>query len=516
MNFFQRAVRYLTRKPTKTILLIITFFVIGNLVILGMGVSQASDNAKILTRKKMRAVVSYEVDFTKYWEYVYGLTDSDEMQEASRNSPTISRDTVMSLKNDERVKAVNYMMNNTFYSIGFENVAVGNEDMQGGESANSQYDANGDSTRSNIMVYGNAFPEMIELEEGTITIKEGRFYNQDDIDQARRVCLVSEELADQNGLHTGDTISMSVYGPEEKKYYLDAGISEEDLNFELEIIGIYSTTENVDPNSPEFKWMSPYESPKNRIYTPISAIQEFLSANVDYSFQVHPDWYEGTDIEQVKNNRMNPTRAIYLLDDPLNVDQFVSDNKGKVGDYQKLDANNDTFKKMARPLDTMSFFANIVVWIVVINAIVIISLVTALTLKTREYEIGVMLSIGVSKQMVVLQLFLELMLIAIVGFSLASVSGSLAAGKVGEMVLDFQTTSEAQYEDSDSSSYFFSSSSDYFTQVTQDEMLSEYHVSVSPLLIGEIFLLGTGVVLIATLIPSLMIMRLNPKQILLS
>ena len=513
MNFFQRAVRYLTRKPTKTILLMITFFVIGNLVILGMGVSQASDNAKILTRKKMRAVVSYEVDYNAYWSWVYSLEDKDESDRASRNSPKIDKDTVMTLMKDSRVKALNYLLNNTMYSIGFESVPIGNEDNRSGD--NKQYDNNGNATSPNLMAYANAFPEMIEMTEGSLTIKEGRFYSQEDIDQAKRVCLVSAELAEQNGFRVGDNITMAVFGPDEKNNYRSAGITDDEMNIELEIIGIYNTTENVDPNSPDFKWMSAYESPKNRIYMPLSTLQEYISDTVDYSFKVHLDWYRDTDAESVKNNRILPSRAVYLLDDPLNVEQFVDDNKGKLGSYQILNANNETFKKMARPLDTMSFFANIVVWIVVVNAVVIISLVTALTLKTREYEIGVMLSIGVSKAMVVVQLFLELMLIAIIGFALASVSGSLAAGRVGEMVLDFQTTSEAQYND-DSSTSYFSSSSDYFTTVTQDDLLSEYHVSVSPLLIGEIFLLGTGVVLIATLIPSLMIMRLNVKQIMLS
>ena len=172
---------------------------------------------------------------------------------------------------------------------------------------------------------------------------------------------------------------------------------------------------------------------------------------------------------------------------------------------------------MARPLDTMSFFAGIVVWIVVINAIVIISLVTALTMKTREFEIGVLLSIGVSKLMVVMQLFLELIVVAFIGFAGASVSGSIMAGNVGEMVLDFQTTADAQYESADdtSGSYYWNDTGNYFTNLSQSDLLAEYHVSVSPLLIAEIFLLGTGVVLIAIVIPSFMIMRLNPKQILL-
>ena len=66
MNFYHRALRYIQRTPTKTLLLVITFFVIGNLVILGLGVSDASENAKILTRMKMRAVVSYEIDYETF------------------------------------------------------------------------------------------------------------------------------------------------------------------------------------------------------------------------------------------------------------------------------------------------------------------------------------------------------------------------------------------------------------------------------------------------------------------
>ena len=102
----------------------------------------------------------------------------------------------------------------------------------------------------------------------------------------------------------------------------------------------------------------------------------------------------------------------------------------------KIDANNDTFKKLARPLDTLSLFSNIIVWIVAINAIVIITLVTALTLKTREYEIGVLLSIGVSKMKIVAQFFVELIIGALIGFTLSVASGSLVAQQVDKMVMD--------------------------------------------------------------------------------
>ena len=62
---------------------------------------------------------------------------------------------------------------------------------------------------------------------------------------------------------------------------------------------------------------------------------------------------------------------------------------------------------------------------------------------------------------------------------------------------------------------YWAGDGNYFTEVSQEQLLSEYHVRVSPKLIAEIYILGTGVVLLAIVIPSFMIMRLNPKQILL-
>ena len=105
----------------------ITFFLIGNLVILGLGISEAAENAKILTRKSMRAVVSYEVDYNSYYNYVNTLTDEDEINQAYQNSPTIDAALAQELSRDERVIAFNYMVNTTAYSVGFDNVPVGNE-----------------------------------------------------------------------------------------------------------------------------------------------------------------------------------------------------------------------------------------------------------------------------------------------------------------------------------------------------------------------------------------------------
>ena len=67
MNFFNRAMKNVTRRMSKSILLAVTFFLIGNLVIIGLGINNAASNAKILTRQKMRAVVALEIDYNAFY-----------------------------------------------------------------------------------------------------------------------------------------------------------------------------------------------------------------------------------------------------------------------------------------------------------------------------------------------------------------------------------------------------------------------------------------------------------------
>jgi len=523
MNFVLRAWRYICRNITKTILLAVTFFVIGNLVVLGLGISQAADNAKILTRRQMRAAVSYEVDYNAYYNYVTSLTDQDEIDKANKNYPQLDIDIANKIAKDSRIKAYNFMQTGTVYSIGFENVPVGNEDAKGEQT--TMTDENGNVVEyqePNIQILANNSPNMIELEEGTFTVTDGSMFTQNDLDQSKNVCLITKDLADLNNLHVGDSITFSLLDSVTKKDITDAGISEDSLDTSVDIIGIFTTTREVDQSSDEFKWMSPWQSPKNVILMPMTSFAQASydvgRASMDYYRQQYPDAFTDTDAEDYTLKTVSqPSSIIFLLDDPLSVDQFVKDYTPLLSEYTMLNANNEAFQKMARPLDTLSFFADIIVAIVMVNAVIIISLVTALTLKTREYEIGVLLSLGVSKFKIVVQLFMELMIIALIGFSLAVASGSMIAGKVGDAVLKFQTDTDAQYASSedDSMYYDFSTGSDYFTTVTQDDLFSKYHVSVSPTLILEIYLLGTGVVFIAIVIPAFMIMRLNPKQILM-
>ena len=283
MNFIQRAFRYVIRKPTKSLLLVLTFFLIGNLVILGLGVSQAADNAKILTRKKMRAIVTYEVDSNAYWNYIESIDDEDQRREADRNRPHVSLDKALSLAADPQVVAFNYMETNVLYADGVEGVPLGNE----------KNDGTDDYVRPNIMAYGFRFPNIIELKEGTYTIVEGNWMTQDQIDDSAAVAVVTKDFADLNNLRVGDTLTVGMTSPSEVKNnadaYRNAGYTLQDTQTELEIIGIYTTKETLDPNADNFKYMSLYDSPKNRILMPLTTMADILTENNAMNMKIYPD-----------------------------------------------------------------------------------------------------------------------------------------------------------------------------------------------------------------------------------
>ena len=527
MNFFKRAIKNVTRRKTKSILLAVTFFLIGNLVIVGLGINNAANNAKTLTRMKMRAAVQMNVDYQSYYEQGDEIEDEEERMEYFNNAPKLDKEIMMQLIQDERVKAVNALVAQPVYSGNLDAIPMNNqadEQYQEAEQADPDGDMGGFRwIPQDLGLYGNYFPDMIEFSEKTYEMKEGRFYTQEEIDEAAPVVCITADLAEHNNLRIGDMIEVKLMSDSDaanSTMYGSAEMLPEDYTLSLEVIGIFVNHQQLDPSDERFDWMYRYESPQNRLLVPATTINEkqynMYKKNFEMWLANDPEMKE-EDMLSMEDYNV-PGNVVYLLNDPLVVDEFVEDYQDSLDEFIILDAHNETFKKMARPLDTLSLFSNIIVGIVIINAVVIITLITALTLKNREYEIGVLLSLGASKMKIVAQFFVELTLVALLGFTLAVISGSLVARQVGTSVLNYQVDTENQYAEEQNEHIYYDNfySGNYFTEVSQEELLSEYEVKISPLIIGEIYVVGLGVVFISILIPSFMIMRFNPKKILMN
>ncbi|RRC91316.1 ABC transporter permease, partial [Erysipelotrichaceae bacterium OH741_COT-311] len=384
MNYINRAISNVTRKLSKSIILMLTFFVIGNFVVIGLGVSDASAKAKILTRQKMRAVINFEVDYRKWYETV---TDFENAK-----YPYISNELIEKIIADKRVSTLNAITADVVHAHGFESVPLNNKRENEDTNAKSCYvDENGQEIcrtyeEPNITLQGNAFPQMIEFVDGIYNLKEGNSFTADDIAQGKRVALITDTLAQLNNIRIGDTISIMLASKSDINEYMGKyGITEEDVILNLEVIGIFDNTKEAGPNLPNFDWMSRYESPENIIVVPDKAINETrynMSLKMwNWEVENEPnDYNQNPDNKPSLDNIAKKGNITVLLNDPLKVDEFVADYEELIPeeDFIKVDANNETFKKLAKPLDTLSLYASFIVWLVVVNAVIIISLVTAL------------------------------------------------------------------------------------------------------------------------------------------
>ena len=214
MNFFNRAIKNVTRRLSKTMLLTIAFFMIGNFVIVGLGVANATENAKTLTRQKMRAVVTFRTDYDAIYRYIDTLTDEDEINEFYQHYPQATLSDVQALLEDERVKAANALTNTQFYqSDGLDFVHLNNQAEQD-QNYGGGVEYLEDGTQlvwipPMFSAKANFFPNMIEFIDGGYTITDGRFYTEEEIANSENVCLISNTLAQQNGLHVGDSVTVS-------------------------------------------------------------------------------------------------------------------------------------------------------------------------------------------------------------------------------------------------------------------------------------------------------------------
>ena len=494
MNFINRSLKYICRRKTRTIILSIMFFLIGNLIFVALGVWQASDNAKTLTRQKMNAVVSYKPDYDSY-AWLEQKVPKFELELAERMAA------------DERVRITNETITREIYAGDFNPVKLpagneGDEDSSSVQTFTTNLAGNEDFKEPDITVYANKYKDWIQFDNGTWELIDGNMFSDKDIADKNKTALIEEALAEENGLSVGDTIKLRFMDESEMK---EMGLSEEECTAEFTIAGIYRSISDA-----EAWWQANYKA--NKILVPSTAIEDIL-----LNIMAVENAYNGLSTDNLTSADLYDS-ANYILTDPLDLDGFVRDYEDNIEEGYVLDKNDKDFKTYAKPLDTISLFAKILVASVIISSIVITVLVTSLTLRERSYEIGVLLSMGVQRWKITAQLFLEVAFIVIAVFGMACLSGSAVAGKIGEEVLNLTAVSEQQNDNNDDSVIIFNGEDQdsYASDISQEDLLDEYQVTISVQLIVQVCLTGLAIVFISILIPAFMILRYNPKRILMS
>ncbi|MEK4893879.1 FtsX-like permease family protein [Bacillus sp. FSL M7-0996] len=471
MNFIKRAILSMKKRIGTSLILMAVFLIVTNLVLAGFTIQNASKKAADAARKKLGADVTLSLDFDKLGQQA---RETGEMP----NPPKLNTKEADQLAKSKHVKDYNYITNNFGIVDGFKLVGAsegegkgkGNVAMVGGSGSGSEIDMN-----SSLMIEGVRKTLLQEsFKNGKSKIVDGKPITDQMQDQ--NVALMEKRLAEQNNLKVGDKVKVQ------------SGDKKETL--EIKIIGIYETNEQPMGQNPP-----PMMNPANKLYMPYSTLKKL----------------------ETDEGMSSSIQVVYLLKDPQDIDAFKKEAKKSDIDfnYFKLDAQDSLYKQMIGPIENIASTSQMIIYMVSIAGAIILGLIIMLSIKARRKEMGILLSIGEKKWKLMAQFVVEVVCIAILAFGLSLTTGAKVSQFVGNNLLSSEIATASEETDTSQNSTVMVAGSGGSLQDQKKEPIDKIDVSVTGEDVGKMGGIGLAIAILATLLPALSILRLNPKQILL-
>ncbi|PFJ51134.1 permease [Bacillus cereus] len=470
MNFIKRAILSMKKRIGTSLILMAVFLIVTNLVLAGFTIQNASKKAADAARKKLGADVTLSLDFDKLGK------QARETGEAP-NPPQLNTKETDQLAKSKHVKDYNYITHNFGIADGFKLVGVsegegkgkGSVAMVGGSGSGTEIDMN-----SSLIIEGVRKTLLQEnFKNGKNKIVDGKPITEQMQDQ--NVALMEKRLAEQNNLKVGDKVKVQ------------SGDKKETL--EIEIIGIYETNEQPMGQNPP-----PMMNPANKLYMPYSTLKKL---EVDKG--------------------MSSIQAVYLLNDPQYIDAFKKEAKKSDIDfnYFKLDAHDSLYKQMIGPIENIASTSQMIIYMVSIAGAIILGLIIMLSIKARRKEMGILLSIGEKKWKLMAQFVVEVVCIAILAFGLSITTGAKVSQFVGDNLLSSEIATAGEETNTPQNGTVMVAGPGGTVQNQKEDPIDKINVSVTGEDVGKMGGIGLAIAILATLLPALSILRLNPKQILL-
>ena len=387
MNFVKRAFLYCFRQKVKTLILFLVLAIISTFLLTGLAIRDASEGATEDVQTAIGGKLFLEIDPANQYDSSqdgYGMT-------YTYNGDYITPEILDAISNVDGV--VDYNSDNP---RGFWGAGVDFEYLPA--AFNLSYTPYGESSAYTAALSSE---KSSDFESGKYSLVDGRHITPED----KYVVMISKELADYNKLSVADIMTM---------YCLDS-----DGNVKFEIIGIFDGTEGTSGNG----GFSVSDIPANCGYVDYTTMFENFGRKIDGYTQID----------------------IYV-EDPVsiqNVYDKVKDLPELRGKSLKLSIDTDEYDVVSTPLESLQQLVNITIIIISVVSVVILTLLLTIWIRGRKKEIGILLSIGKSKLNIILQIFTETIVVAVISF-VASIPFSFSvAEKAGAFLVSRVTTGTA-------------------------------------------------------------------------
>lgn len=286
----------------------------------------------------------------------------------------------------------------------------------------------------------------------------------------KNIALIHEDFANRNHLSIGDSIQL--VNPMDEK-----------LKVNVTVIGIFANTEEQDSIG-----IAPsYDLYENIVFTDIASASQLIYGSSKTSC-AYGDFY------------VNDPECLDEIIEKVKQIPNVSWNHCIITKY---DNDYQNAKDSLNAMQNIVFTAMIVIAVIML---VVLVLIFALRQKSRTHEIGILLSMGISKGAVLLQQITEVLMIAVFAFLISFGTSSLIADTVGNKLLS-QNTEQTQSVKLVNGEYIVDKNDEQID-------LSKIDVTVSLKDYAMVWIIGMVICVLSTAFAILPIFRIKPKNIL--
>lgn len=492
VNFIKRALLSVKERKAKSFLQLIVFTVICVLIIAGLSIQSAAEKSAQLARESLGGTVTLQYNSEKMMEEIREQMGERPERGSAQPSPgqkpeagqgfnpfSVSNEPVQltdaqQLISSSYVKAYNFITSTTGYTDSFERVEVESNSSSFGNFGPREDDM--EFSRGDITVSGQLNSDLASaFMDNTAKLVKGRHITEDD--QGKAVVLIEKTLADQNELAVGDRIKFG---------------AEDNANAQnYEIVGIYQSEVSTEDLNIPLSAMLPY----NTVYVPYDQVNTI----------------KGADAKDTLDS------VVFYMKDAAQIDAFIKEAKSTSIDFETymLDANNQVYEQMVGPIENVSSFSKNIVYLVTIAGALILGLLIMLSIRERKYEMGVLIAIGERKWKLIGQFLVEVLVIAVLALGISYATGGIVADQLGNKLLENQlvTSQEGQPESFDRFGGGGFRAMDN-APAAQVDVIDEIKVEITPKDFGLLALIGFLIAIVATVLPSLTVLRLKPKAIL--
>ena len=258
---------------------------------------------------------------------------------------------------------------------------------------------------------------------GALELTEGRHIQEDDQYKA----LISTDLAKRNVLNVGDTFNADII------FFLPPGdfttphhaLVEPAV---FEIVGLF----NINFSQEASEYTAEFQYAENAVFCDVYAsnqmdeesgayLDNWKGADPDDSTQLRPPGYFGFKV---------------FVDDPVNLESTVEEVRALEGYNEKdfsIELDESAYRSSGKPLRQLGTISVASVIIVLVTCVILLGLILNMWTKTRRQEMGVLLSMGVGRRNILLQLLLECVMLSVIALIIAFLLSSLLAGPVGNL-----------------------------------------------------------------------------------